>query len=158
MVLVQKMYISEVATLLSCLIPIPSTHLFSCNTCLKESSFWWSIFPLLKCLWSANVSGWSHAARSSHPYICMASQRSGLVWLPETSYLTLLKSNGLSKHLKDQQVIHLDLNTSPKLAVKWIILKWYYVVDFILNSTQIIVVFYCKFCALKIILFYITYF
>ena len=41
------------------------------------------------------------------------------------SYLTLWKPNGLSKHLKGHQVIGLDLSTSPKLAVKWIILKWY---------------------------------
>ena len=52
----------------------------------------------------------------------------------DTSYLTLWKSNGLSKHLKDQKVIRLDLSTSPKLAVKWIILKWYYVVELILDS------------------------
>ena len=41
------------------------------------------------------------------------------------SYLTLWKPNGLSKHLKGQKVIGLHLSTSPKLAVKWIILKWY---------------------------------
>ena len=58
------------------------------------------------------------------------------------SYLTLWKPNGLSIHL----------------AVKWIILKWYYVVDLILDSIWIILVFYCKFCAFKIILFYIAYF
>ena len=74
------------------------------------------------------------------------------------SYLTLWKPNGLSKHLKGHQVIGLDLSTSPKLAVKWIILKWYYVVDLILDSIWIILVFYCKFCAFKIILFYIAYF
>ena len=74
------------------------------------------------------------------------------------SYLTLWKPNGLSKHLKGHQVIGLDLSTSPKLAVKWIILKWYYVVDLILDSIWIILVFYCKFCAFKIILFYNAYF
>ena len=55
-------------------------------------------------------------------------------------------------------MIGLDLSTSPKLAVKWIILKWYYVVDLILDSIWIILVFYCKFCAFRIILFYIVYF
>ena len=77
---------------------------------------------------------------------------------PDTTYLALWKPNGLSKHLKGHQVIGLDLSTSPKLAVKWIILKWYYVVDLILDSIWIILVFYCKFCAFKIILFYIAYF
>ena len=73
------------------------------------------------------------------------------------SYLTLWKSNGLSKHLKGHQVIGLDLSTSPKLAVKWIIIKWYYVVDLIFDSIWIILVFYCKFCAFKN-LFCIAYF
>ena len=41
------------------------------------------------------------------------------------SYLTLWKPNGLSRHLKGHQVIRLDLSTSPKLEVKWIILKSY---------------------------------
>ena len=44
------------------------------------------------------------------------------------SYLTLVswhKPNGLSKHLKGHHVVGLDLSTSPKLAVKWVILKWY---------------------------------
>ena len=41
----------------------------------------------------------------------------------KTSYLTLVtwhfgNQNGLSKHLKDQQVFGLDLSTSPKFAVK----------------------------------------
>ena len=54
------------------------------------------------------------------------------------SYLTLWKPNGLSIHLKGHQVIGLDLSTSAKLAVKWIILKWYYVVDLILDSIWII--------------------
>ena len=52
----------------------------------------------------------------------------------ETSYLVLWKPNGLSKHLKGHQVIGLDLSASAKLAVKWIILKCYYVVDLILDS------------------------
>ena len=53
---------------------------------------------------------------------------------PDTSYLTLWKPNGLSRHLKGHKVIGLDLSTSPKLAVKWIILKWCYLVDLILDS------------------------
>ena len=48
-----------------------------------------------------------------------------------TSYLTLWKPNSLSKHLKDHQVIGLDLGTSIKLAVIWIVLR--YVVDLILD-------------------------
>ena len=72
------------------------------------------------------------------------------------SYLTLWKPNGLSKYLN--HLTGLGLSTSAKLAVKWIILKWYYVVDLILDSIWIILVFYCKFCAFKIILFYIAYF
>ena len=72
--------------------------------------------------------------------------------LPDTSYLKLWTPNGLSKHLKGSQMIGLDLCTSAKLAVKWIILKWYYAVDLILDSIWIILVFYCKFCAFKIIL------
>ena len=55
-------------------------------------------------------------------------------------------------------MIGLDLSTSVKLAVKWIILKWHYVVNLILDSIWIILVFYCKFCAFKIILSYIAYF
>ena len=38
------------------------------------------------------------------------------------SYLTLWKPTGLFKNLKGLQVIVLDLSTSPKLAVKWLIL------------------------------------
>ena len=45
--------------------------------------------------------------------------------LPDTSYLTFFEPNGLSKHLKDHQVIGLDLSTSPKSVVKDIILKWH---------------------------------
>ena len=74
------------------------------------------------------------------------------------SYLTLWKPNEPSKHLKGHQVIGLDLSTSAKLAVKWRILKWYYVVDLILDSIWITLVFYYKFCAFKIILFYIAFF
>ena len=66
------------------------------------------------------------------------------------SYLTLWKPNSLSKY----HLTGFGLSTSAKLAVKWIILKWYYVVDLILDSIWIILVFYCKFCAFKIILFY----
>ena len=49
-------------------------------------------------------------------------------------------------------MIGLDLSTSAKLAVKWIILKRYYVVDLILDSIRTILNFHCKFCAFKIIL------
>ena len=38
------------------------------------------------------------------------------------------------------------------------ILKYYYVVDLILDSIWIILVSYCKFCAFRIIIFYIAYF
>ena len=72
--------------------------------------------------------------------------------LPDTSYLKLWKPNGLFKHLKGSQTIGLDLCTKAKLAVKWIILKWYYAVDLIFDSIWIILVFYCNFCAFKIIL------
>ena len=44
------------------------------------------------------------------------------------------------------------------VAVIWTILKCYYVVDLILDSIWIILIFYCKFCAFKIILFYTVYF
>ena len=47
----------------------------------------------------------------------------------------------------------MDLSTSAKLAVKWIILKCYYVVNLILDSIWIILVFYCKFSALKLFFF-----
>ena len=42
-------------------------------------------------------------------------------------------------------MIGLDLSVSLKLAVKRIILKWCHVVDLILDSVWIILVFYCKF-------------
>ena len=48
-------------------------------------------------------------------------------------------------------MIGLDLSTSAKSAVKWIILKRYYVVDLILDSIRTILNFHCKFCAFKII-------
>ena len=63
-----------------------------------------------------------------------------------------------AKHLKGHQMIGLDLSTSAKLGVKWIILKWYYVINLILGTIWIILVFYCKFCAFKIVLFYIASF
>ena len=53
---------------------------------------------------------------------------------------------------------YLDLSTIAKLAVKWIILKCYYLVNVILGSILIILVFYCEFSAFKIIPFYIAYF
>ena len=43
--LLLKMYLFEVATFLSCLVLIQSAQFFSGNTCLWDSSFWWSIFP-----------------------------------------------------------------------------------------------------------------
>ena len=55
-------------------------------------------------------------------------------------------------------MIALDPSTSAKLAVIWIILKCYYVVDLILDSVWIILVFYCKFCAFNIVLFYTLHF
>ena len=75
------------------------------------------------------------------------------IWDFHTSYLTLWKPNGLSKHLKDHLVIGLDLSASAELAVKRIILKCYYVVDLILDSIWIVLVFYCKVCAFRIIIF-----
>ena len=47
----------------------------------------------------------------------------------------------------------LDLSTSAKLADIWITLECYYVVDLILGSIWIVLAFYCKFCAFRIILF-----
>ena len=55
-------------------------------------------------------------------------------------------------------MIGLDLSISAKLAVIWIILECYYVVDLILDSMSVILVFYCKFLAFIIIIFYIAYF
>ena len=52
---------------------------------------------------------------------------------------------------------HLGLGTSAKLTVIWIILQCYYIVDLILDSISIFLTFYCKFCAFRIILFYIAY-
>ena len=37
--------------------------------------------PLSQCLWSQNLSGWWDTAKSSHPYICMTPQWSGLAKL-----------------------------------------------------------------------------
>ena len=50
-----------------------------------------------------------------------------------TSYVTIWKPNGLSKYLKDHQVIGLDLSTTVKLAVIWIILKCCYIIDLIFD-------------------------
>ena len=55
-------------------------------------------------------------------------------------------------------MIHLGLSTNEKLAVIWIILNRYYIVDLILDSISIVLVFYCKFWAFRIILFYNAYF
>ena len=55
-------------------------------------------------------------------------------------------------------MIGLVLSTSAKLAVKWMILKWYFIIDLILDSVWIILVFYCKFCAFKITVSWIAYF
>ena len=71
-------------------------------------------------------------------------------------YLTLWKQNGLSKRLKDQSTW-----TGPKYKCKvssyMDSTKCYYVVDLILDSISIILVFYCKFWAFRIILVYIPY-
>ena len=50
-------------------------------------------------------------------------------------------------------MVHLDLGTSAKLAVIWIILKCYYVVGLMLDSIWIVLVFYCKLCAFRIDIF-----
>ena len=42
-------------------------------------------------------------------------------------------------------MIHLGLSTSAEFTVIWMILKCYYVVDLILDSISIILVFYCIF-------------
>ena len=61
-------------------------------------------------------------------------------------------------------MISLDLSTSAKLVLLWIILKCYYVLHLILDSIldlildSIILVFCCKFCPFRIILSYIAYF
>ena len=48
-------------------------------------------------------------------------------------------------------MIGLEISTSAKLTVISIILKCYYVLDLIFESISL--VFYCKFCAFRIILF-----
>ena len=55
-------------------------------------------------------------------------------------------------------MLGLDLSASAKLPVRWITLKWHYVVNLILDLIWIILVFYCKFCVFKIILFYVAHF
>ena len=52
----------------------------------------------------------------------------------------------------------LDLNANAKLAVIWIIKarECYYVGSLILDLICLILVFYCKFCTFRIILFYIV--
>ena len=52
----------------------------------------------------------------------------------------------------------LGQRTSATLAVIRIILECYHVVELILDSICIILVFCCKFCAFRIILFYIASF
>ena len=47
----------------------------------------------------------------------------------------------------------LDLSTSAKLVIIWIILESYYVIDLILDSSLIILAFYCKFVYLEFFLF-----
>ena len=59
-------------------------------------------------------------------------------------YLTTWMPNGPSERLKGQS-ISTGLSTIAKLAVIWIVLKCYYVVDLILDSISVILVFYCKF-------------
>ena len=46
-------------------------------------------------------------------------------------------------------MIGLAISTNAKLAVIWILLKWYYVVDLISDSIWIILFCYCKFCTFK---------
>ena len=48
---------------------------------------------------------------------------------------------------------YLDLSTIAKLAVKWIILKCYYLVNVILDSILIILVFIVNFLHLKLFFF-----
>ena len=72
--------------------------------------------------------------------------------------MTLGKPNGVFKYLKDQSDIGLDLHTKEKLAVVWIIPKCYYLVDLILNSIWIVLVFYYKFYAFRTIIFDIAIF
>ena len=55
-------------------------------------------------------------------------------------------------------VIGFDLSKSAKLAVIWVILNGYNIVDVIMDSVLIILVFYCEFGAFGIILFYIASF
>ena len=52
-------------------------------------------------------------------------------------------------------MIGVDLSTSANVAVNWIILKCFCVVNVILNSIWIMLVFYCKFSVFKIVLFYL---
>ena len=52
--------------------------------------------PPSQCLWSPNLSRWWHAARSSHPKICMTPKWSGLVRSRDklnTLYLHLQKTH-----------------------------------------------------------------
>ena len=53
--------------------------------------------PVSQCLWSPNLSGWWHNARSSHPYILMTSKWGGLVRSRDklnTLYPHLWKTHG----------------------------------------------------------------
>ena len=52
----------------------------------------------------------------------------------------------------------LQLSGSAKLTVIWIILECYYVVSLILRLIRLILVFHCKFCTFRPILFYIISF
>ena len=74
----------------------------------------------------------------------------------DPSYLVLWKPNGSFQTFKRAPSDW--FRPKRKCKVKWIILKCYYVVDLILDAVWIILVFYCKFYAFKIILFYIAYF
>ena len=52
----------------------------------------------------------------------------------------------------------MQLSGSTKLTVIWIILECYYVVSLILRLIRLILVFHCKFCTFRFILFYIISF
>ena len=59
--------------------------------------------------------------------------------------------SGVTWDFGSQVVFPNILKAVIKLAVIWLILKCYYVVDLILDSVWITLVIYCKFCAFRII-------
>ena len=88
-----KMYIFEVVTFFSCLVVIQSTHFSVVVHIYKIRVFDEAFFLVIIRMPMITFSGWWHAARSSHPYICMTSQRSGLVGARDkwNTYLYLQK-------------------------------------------------------------------